>query len=208
MISKRIARNIEGVINPRSMCFQCMRPSDLCVCKLIPQFTAHCNILLLQHPHEKKKYHSTSKLIVNAIKNAKILRGINFSEETLFSTQSKENFYLLYPGVDAVDASEVSLSSLDTLIAIDGTWVEARKIVYRNPFLRTLKKISFKEQLRSEYLIRKQPKDFCLSTLESIGHVLQRTAHSDDHKLHYDSLFHAFHTMVEKQYAFFPRNQK
>lgn len=184
-----------------------MRPTASCVCNLVPKFQAHCNILLLQHPHERKKYHSTSKIIKNTILNARILQGITFTEEELFSSSDKGSHYLLYPGTDAVDASSITLNEHDTLIAVDGTWVEARKIMYRNPCLHTLKRISFQDTVRSEYHIRRQPKDFCLSTLESVGHVLQRTAPNQEQSLRYSGLFQAFREMVEQQLAFFPRHQ-
>ena len=208
MKSKRELRNIAGILDPRAMCYKCIRPASNCVCEYIKTFKAHCNFLILQHPHERKKYYSTSKIVLNAISNSKVMHGVTFDEPEVMSSLEGQNTYLLYPAVDAIDCATLDLNEDSTVIVIDGTWVEARKIVYRNKFLQTLPKISFKQPILSEYKIRKQPKDFCLSTLECIGHLLKLSASAKDNSAltkNYDELFSAFNKMVEKQLNYFPR---
>jgi DTW domain-containing protein YfiP len=206
--SYRELRNIAGILDPRAMCYKCVRPASHCVCEYIQSFKAHCNFLILQHPHERKKYYSTSKIVLNAISNSKVLYGVTFDESEVSASLDGKIPYLLYPSQDAIDCSNLNLNDDSTVIIIDGTWVEARKIVYRNKFLQSLPKISFKQPILSQYKIRKQPKDFCLSTLECIGHLLKMsigTANNDDLIKNYDQLFNAFNMMVEKQLNHFPR---
>lgn len=198
----------------RPICLKCIRPPSHCVCSLCKPFEAHCNILILQHPHERKKYYSTAKLVLGSITNSKMIRGLEFEESFLKKTLSGGNFYLLYPGKDAVDCETFALTKNDTVVVLDGTWSEAGKILNRNPLLQQLPKISFNRDLRSEYKIRKQPKDKYLSTLESIGHLLKlnssvsKSGPNAESFENYKQLFDVFNTMVETQLGYFPRMRK
>lgn len=211
MKSYRELRNLTGILDPRQMCYSCIRPTSHCICSFVKPFTAHCNFLLLQHPHERKKYYSTAKLVQKSIINSKIIRGITFNKAEIEQALEGRKPYLLYPGEDAKFCKSGDLNENDTVIVIDGTWVEARKIVYRNLFLQSLPKLSFKEKIISQYKIRKQPKEFCLSTLECIVHLLKLSASGNEHQAKikdYDSLFEGFNQMVDKQLNYFPRMQK
>lgn len=140
-----------------------------------------------------------------------MLRGVEFDETFLEKTLFSSKHYLLYPGRDAVDCEKIDLNNDDTVVVLDGTWSEAGKILYRNPILKKLPKISFNQVIKSEYKIRKQPKERYLSTLESIGHLLKINASSPMQKKkninisNYDALFSIFDEMVTKQLEFFPR---
>ena len=59
-----------------------------------------------------------------------------------------------------------------TFVILDGTWDEAKKIFNWNPLLKTARKASLSIQSKSEYVVRTQPADFCLSTLETAAHTL------------------------------------
>ena len=203
-------RNQQTIGHPdgRPTCFLCMRPETHCVCKLVSPFMAHCNILILQHPHERKKYYGTAKLALRALTNAKLLRGIQFEEGEIERATAGRDAYVLYPSKDAVDCETVSLSHNSTVIVIDGTWPEAGKIIHRNPYLKKIPALTFKRDIRSQYRIRKQPKDYCLSTIECIGHLLKLNAqatHSTSHVEEYDRLFEGFDRMIEQQLMHFPR---
>lgn len=210
MKKKRIRRLLAPTpVIPRQICYSCWRPSGHCLCAAVKPFKAHCNFLILQHPHERKKYYSTAKLVLKSIINSELARGIVFDTNALFAKRSIDKTYLLYPSADALDCADLKLDDDSTVIVIDGTWREARKIIYRNPELKKLPAISFKAAPRSQYKIRKQPKEYCLSTLESVGHLLKSSATAfgrSEMIEDYDSLFKLFSEMVDKQFSFFPRN--
>jgi DTW domain-containing protein YfiP len=191
----------------RPTCYRCFRPSFQCVCSLVAPFAAHVNTVVLQHPNERKKYYSTAKLLSSAVTNCTLLRGLEFDHNFLAQKTSGQRCYLLYPSPEAVDCSEVPLSTEDTVIVVDGTWREAGKIIYRNPFLQQLPRLSFREELQSQYRIRKQPKQGCLSTIESVAHLLKRNAlvsRAGDSLSRYDSLLEGFEQMIAQQLAFWP----
>jgi DTW domain-containing protein YfiP len=192
------------------MCYKCFRPCSHCLCNLIKPFKAHCNILILQHPHERKKYYSTAKLVTMALTNSTLLRGMLFEPELLESKLTGQKAYLLFPASDADDCETTELDEKSTVILLDGTWTEAGKIARLNPLLKQLPCLTFKKPLRSNYLIRRQPKENYLSTIESVGHLLKLNAIANKKiaSIQYDSLFQGFSQMVERQYSYFPRMQK
>ena len=196
---------------PRSICIRCFRPDTHCLCDELTPFVAHCNFLLLQHPHERKKYHSTAKILLRALKNAQVMRGITFDRVRFEQILAGKQAYLLYPSEDAIDAAHAPLSQDSTVVVIDGTWIEARKIIYRNPYLKQLPAFSFRTPLRSNFIIRKQPREGCLSTIESVAHLLQLNAKAlrrNDLVMRYEGLLAVFSKMVATQFSYFPRMRK
>lgn len=186
----------------RETCYACYRPRPHCVCGYLQPFEAHTNLLLLQHPNEWRKYYSTAKLVKDSISNSRLWRGVTFSPETLQGAIDSHETFLLYPGNDAVDCEEVALSTRSRIIVIDGTWDEAQKIVYRNPILHSVQRISFRKPLNSTYRIRRPPKGGYLSTVESIAHllILNAVISGCAHKIPtYQGLFEVFNEMVNRQ---------
>jgi DTW domain-containing protein len=179
-----------------------------CVCNLIEPFYAHCNVLILQHPRERRRYYSTAKLVLKAIVNSQLLRGIEFPQKLLEASIGHRTPYLLFPSSKALDCREVSLHSDTTIFVLDGTWSEAGKIFRRNPFIQSLACVSFRDALRSSYKIRKQPREGCLSTIESVAYLLALNGErrvSSSQLMNYESLLTGFNKMVEQQLPHLPQ---
>jgi DTW domain-containing protein YfiP len=171
---------------------------------MIEPFRAHTNILLLQHPNEFRKYYSTAKLVRASITNCRLMRGVMFDDVELQHALASYKPFLLYPGHDAHDCEALPLTSNNIVIVIDGTWDEAQKIVYRNPLLHSIPRVSFQRPLTSSYRIRRPPKSTYLSTVESIGHLLTLNAVCSGCPQmipNYQGLFHVFNEMIERQLA-------
>lgn len=188
----------------RATCYTCFRPTSHCVCGDITRFTAHTNLLVLQHPNEWRKYYSTAKLVKQTITNSSLLRGVLFEEHALTQALSGRRPYMLYPGSGSHDCEELALTTDDVVIVLDGTWDEAQKIVYRNSMLHSIPKVSFRRSLTSNYRIRRPPKQGYLSTVESVGHFLALNAVISG-KAHmiptYQGLFETFNKMIDRQLA-------
>ncbi len=102
------------------------------------------------------------------------------------------NTYLLFPGVKgqtrwltniviysaltAVDIHTVPPAGVHgnppTLIALDGTWSQAKGLYHHNPQLSGLVQVQLGVECASEYVIRTQPTHTSLSTLECVAHAL------------------------------------
>ena len=76
---------------------------------------------------------------------------------------------ILYPGPKSVPL-ESQPSDISTLVILDGTWDQARKLFSHNPALQTVPKVSLSLSAPSEYVVRTQPTAGCLSTLEAGVH--------------------------------------
>ena len=88
---------------------------------------------------------------------------------------------LLYPGKTATNLSDPAQvpalgAQLDgrrlVVVLIDATWRGARKIHRLSPSLQRLPRIKFTPTMPSRYVIKKQPRADCLSTLEAVHELL------------------------------------
>uniref|UniRef100_A0A8D2LKV7 tRNA-uridine aminocarboxypropyltransferase n=1 Tax=Varanus komodoensis TaxID=61221 RepID=A0A8D2LKV7_VARKO len=101
----------------------------------------------------------------------KVLIGRRFSEDKypdLASVCRNSNTLILYPGAGAANLEEEDLNSSDpyVIIIIDGTWSQAKDIFFKNSLFRIPKQVQLRTSLSSQYVIRTQPTNMCLSTLE------------------------------------------
>ena len=61
------------------------------------------------------------------------------------------------------------------LVVLDGTWREAKKMFVRSPVLQRLPAIHLdlrRVERKSEYVVRTQPTEQCLSTVEIVAHTV------------------------------------
>lgn len=80
------------------------------------------------------------------------------------------NTILLYPGPDAIDIKDVELLGDHrsyNLVMLDGTWSQAKNLYCGNQILSRPTKVQINHDTTSKYVIRTQPTDSALSTLES-----------------------------------------
>jgi hypothetical protein len=106
--------------------------------------------------------------------NAELHEGVVWSEEDLGRILGGDcrRPILLYPGDGAIDVSRHPPDEPVTLVVVDGTWWQARKIIRKNPRLAALPRYAFTPDVPSQYRIRKEPADTCVSTIEALVHVL------------------------------------
>lgn len=151
-----------------------MRPLTVCWCPFLPHkpLAIETNLYILQHPYEESRCLRTVPILQNSIvpKKCQVIRGKRFSKSRfpeLISVFDSSNTLLLYPGEDAVDISEIATGPSYNLVLLDGTWAQAKGIYSQNSALKALKKVQIKVEQKSKYVIRTQPSDLSLSTLET-----------------------------------------
>lgn len=83
---------------------------------------------------------------------------------------------LLYPSHEAVSMDYFLNNSFESvpynLVIIDGTWSQAKAIYAGNKMLHKLRQVKLVSTTQSNYIIRTQPTDGCLSTLETAAAAL------------------------------------
>jgi DTW domain-containing protein YfiP len=164
------------------------------------------------HPKEFKKVkNGTGHLTHLSLKNSKLFIGVDFTShneinEIISTCQS----YILYPSRDAINISKQNLhvdkASEDkretAIFIIDSTWSCSLKMLRDSKNLQSLSHISFDSTKLSQFKIKEQPKDYCLSTIESTLSVLEllnkhNIENLDENDL--DEFLNPFHKMIEYQ---------
>lgn len=107
-----------------------------------------------------------------------IFRGKKFpstKHDRLQEILTSPNTILLYPSQAAVDIRELNMEGdAFNLILIDGTWPQAKAIYTSNPILHKIKQVKLVNNDTSSYIIRTQPTEGCLSTLETAAEALSQ----------------------------------
>lgn len=190
-MAKTERREVERSRNVgREVCERCSRPPPLCVCSSLPAklIDTSTTVLILQHPRERRrKSLSTVPLMPLCLEKCTVKVGYEFALEELDLVTEcigrGQRPLLLFPGPDAIslddDNSDNILQSLQDneqlLVLIDGTWNEARGVIYRSPeLINECQHIKFQSETESIYPVelRKEPEKHCLSTLESCANAL------------------------------------
>ncbi len=172
--SKRPMSELPG-FEPRSICPRCRRPETVCYCQYLTRLETKTRIVLLQHPRERDMAIGTARMASLCLPNSELLVGFdweNSRELKRLLADPEHPAALLYPGPDAVDLQESPPSEPITLIVVDGTWANTKKMVKANPVLANLPKVAFRPLRPSEYRIRREPQVQFVSTIEALMYVL------------------------------------
>lgn len=168
--------------NPSSpkRCFNCLRSIKACFCATIDPFPTKTEFRILMHPKEARKQKvGTGRMASLCLQNCKIIIGENFQNNTEVNNLIKSNDYhtmILYPGEKSHNITQgpIKFDSNKKLMVliIDGTWPCAKSMMRDSKNLHHLPRISFETKETSQFKIKHQPAKYCLSTIESIYHLL------------------------------------
>jgi len=171
--------NTETIITQRGFCYTCYRPSSSCMCRFIEKIETKTKFVILMHPKEfRKTKNGTGQFTKNILCNSELFKGIDFSNHNKVNQilDNKNNdCYLLYPGENSLNLSQETISSKGNLVIfiIDSTWPCSKKIIKNSKNLQKLKMISFDPNKTSAFKIKKQPNEYCLSTIESTQYLIE-----------------------------------
>lgn len=194
-------------------CYKCFRPIKTCYCNDIEPFDSGIKFVILMHPQEAYKQKTgTGRLTFLSIINSEIIIDTTFDNNRRTQELINDSSYfsmLLYPGEDAFHTDffnfNLELENKELLIfIIDATWTFARKIMSRSPSLQNLPKLSFSKEYRSIFEIKKQPADFCLSTIESSYYLIKELQDAGvcEKNVHPENLLKIFRKMINFQKGF------
>lgn len=191
----------------RPTCVECLRPSKACFCPIITPFETNVHFRILMHPMEARRAQvGTGRMANKALSNCKIIVGEGFFDNSEVNNLLQDNeteCFLLYPGADSLNLTnsplEVQTNKKIIIFILDSTWACSKKMLRLSPNLKSLPKISFEANYLSRFEIKKQPRKYCLSTIESIYRLIEEL---EGHKIEQvgekkEILRHALKTMVE-----------
>lgn len=201
----------------RAMCQRCERPHNTCICHWSVTIAPLVEVVILQHPLEVRQAKGSARLLHLSLKGSQMYTGESFDEDVLrgILCAGGKTPVLLYP--DFVEAQDVVLrrpEKLDPqllaslanlrLVILDGTWRKSSKMLYQNPLLQALPRLSLSDMPQSHYRIRKAHRPDQLSTLEASCYALMQLE-QDGEK--YAPLLAAFDGFIGQQLTLSRRDQ-
>jgi DTW domain-containing protein YfiP len=189
----------------RVVCARCRRPESVCYCRHLTSIETTTRVVLLQHPRERDVPIGTARMAALCLPNAELHVGVRWAGSAALGralSDPERPAVLLYPGEGAVDVASHPPPGPVTLVVVDGTWWQARKVVRENPELAALPRYTFTPPTPSEYRIRKEPDAAYVSTIEALVHVLG-VLEGDRERFH--ALLAPFRAMIDAQIAYAER---
>jgi DTW domain-containing protein len=175
----------------REYCFRCRRPKAACLCPALPPMSTRTRVVLLMHPKEYRRQKTgTGRMACLHLENGEILPGIAFDAHPRVREllDDEANFsVLLYPGPGAMDLSGPHGSGGESEAAhladkvgarrlvvflVDSTWACSRSVLRESPDIAQLPRVQFRSSEPSRWIIKRQPREHCLSTIEAIHELL------------------------------------
>jgi len=170
-------------------------------------------VVILQHPNEEKRCLRTAKILELSLSCSQclVIKGKKFTSfkypilKDLIGDQSQREAsngsktIVVYPGVGSQPLTDLSIDDSYNIVLIDGTWSQSRSIYHKSSILHDLPKIELNGSHPSNYVIRTQPTDGCLSTVESAALVL---SHLEDDKTIYQKLMNPLIALCDFQLSF------
>lgn len=182
----------------RPTCLRCRRPISACWCGGLTPVSTRTRVVFLQHPRESRVAIGTARMAHLGLMASELHEGVEFAghprvEELLL----RPGTALLFPGEGAVSPESLAQPP-ETLLVIDGTWPQARKMLSLNPALRALPRIGFRPRRPGNYRIRREPAEHCVATIEAVVEVLAALERDEER---FAPLLKAFESMVDHQIA-------
>jgi DTW domain-containing protein YfiP len=183
----------------RAICERCRRPTSVCYCAHLVSLPTRTRVVLLQHPRERHVPIGTARLAHLCLPDSALHVGVDFDDDQQVRAALAGDgrpTYLLFPGADALDLAEARPEGPITLVVVDGTWWQARKLLKRNAALRALPQLRFTPPAPSNYRIRREPADHCVATVEALALVLGAL---EEDPARFASLLRPFEQMIDTQ---------
>lgn len=183
----------------REVCMNCRRPGSVCYCAHLVPLQTRLRVVFLQHPREARVPISTARMAHLMLPNSELHKGVSFdSHARVHELVEDPSAALLFPGEGAQDPRTVDADSLRTLVVLDGTWPQARKVLKENPILGKLRRIGLVPAQPGNYRIRLPPAPECLATIEAVSSALGVLEGAPER---FRAMLAAFTFMVDRQLA-------
>lgn len=196
----------------RELCVRCRRSRATCFCASVRPFTVGFDLVLLQHPNERRCSVTTARMTHLCVAGSTLFEGAGFAGHARVNAMLADparHCVVLYPGPGSVEAGSPEWRVPDgrklTVFVIDGTWSTAATMLRRTPAIAALPRISFRASGPSGYRFKRQPRPECLSTIEATHELIAALEPGCEPR---GRLLELFDTMVESQLRFASLNPR
>jgi DTW domain-containing protein YfiP len=189
------------VLAHRPTCHRCLRPTAHCYCAHLTPIASRTRVVFLQHPREYRMPIGTARMTNLGLANSELHVGadLDLHPRVRELTDDPTGAALLFPDPDSIEPWALPGGPPATLVVLDGTWIQAKKMLARSRLLQRLPRVAFTPAAPGAYRIRREPAAHCLATVEAVVQVLGRL---EDDPERFLPLLRAFEQMVEQQLHF------
>jgi DTW domain-containing protein YfiP len=158
----------------RAHCYRCDKAALLCLCERIPRVLNRTPIVILQHKRESRHPLGTVRILDLGLENRRlevVPAGARSGSER--PSWLPDGAGLLYPSKDAAELGAIAVAERPrAIVAIDGTWNQARALFRDHAWLQTLPRFRLQPSSPSRYRIRREPLPAYRSTVEAVVQAL------------------------------------
>ena len=185
----------EAPAEPVAECPHCQKPLPLCICDSVTPLQSRIALLILQHPQEQDRALGTARLTAAHFADAAVRVGLSWPSLAKALGRPVENaarWAVLYLGSaraselaaegeivalnrkgQVADNQRATLSRIEGVVLLDGTWSQAKALWWRNPWMLKCQRVILNPQRPSAYgKLRREPRSDGLSTIEAAATIL------------------------------------
>lgn len=148
-------------------CPGCFFPPTHCICGEIPRVENRTRVVVIRHWNERVRTTNSGRWAALALSRCTLVEhaapGAPLDPDAL----GLEEAAVLFP----VPGGGVPSPAPRTLVVLDGTWSQARRMIQRIPALRTLPRVSLPG--RAAVRLREPPVKDGMSTIEALARALE-----------------------------------
>ena len=158
----------------RPFCLRCHRPKIGCYCDRVVSIESKVQFLFLTHVREWRHPMGSARMACRFLNSSHQIKVDSYPIDGSWLPRiHKPNSYLLYPSPEALDLTDLPLQAEpNQFVILDGTWTTAKKMLKEHAHLETLPKVRLNPSSPSLFRVRKQPANYCLSSLEAAYSIL------------------------------------
>jgi len=206
------------------ICATCQKPEHLCVCEAVDPVDNKIQVVILEHPQEKREILGTAPIAGLTFRNVVVRVGLSWPNlkrivgrevdykrwGVLYLGAAKQGAAAAKEEIAVVDkngapvaASAEILAGLEGVILLDGTWSQAKSLWWRNAWLLKCRRIVLHPHFKSLYgQARREPRRESVSTLEAAAFVVSRLEGEPEM---FDRVLKPFALLLKKMRAPRPR---
>jgi DTW domain-containing protein YfiP len=149
-------------------CPRCLLRPDWCYCSRVPTVQVRTRLVIIRHHKERFRTSNTGRLVQQAIPGTVLLDYGAPGEQFDPAWLPLDGAGLLFPEGSPAAAPP------KTLIILDGSWPQARRMVRRVPALGALPRLSLAPAHRAPRRARRQPQPEGMATIEAVARALDQ----------------------------------
>lgn len=148
-----------------SHCSGCRLPRFACFCDEIPRVETRVRVVVVRHAAERTRASNTGRVVARAVIGCELVEYGAPDLPLALPDRFDADVRVLYPG----SPPSLDLSAIRTLVVLDGSWSQARKMRWRIPAVAALPALSVPAPATAPLRLRRAPDVGKLATIESVS---------------------------------------